>query len=125
MKGMEFENECFGREGWKVLKSSGKIPLGNQVPILTTSDDVILTQSLALARYVAKQCGFYPENAEDAQLSDAIVEACQDIGNTNYGFAKDEKKIEEAWNGGKLAMLAKKKWRQHAYRSLNILVVMK
>lgn len=106
MKGMEFENKCLGKEDWKQLKSSGTIPLGNQVPILTTSDGVTLTQSLALARYVAKQCGFYPESAEDAQLSDAIVEACADMGNTNYGL--DEEKRKEAWNGGKLSMLAEK-----------------
>ena len=42
---MEFSNQCLGKEDWVQLKDSGRIPLGNQVPILITSDAVILRES--------------------------------------------------------------------------------
>jgi len=95
LAGVAFEDKFLGMEEWGNLKKSGTIPLGNQLPTLTLNGEY-MTQSLAWTRYVAKVCGYYPEDALEAQKADAVVDALQDVGQAAYK-AKMEGDASSVW----------------------------
>jgi len=75
--GIEFEDARFkDREEFTALKTSGKLMFG-QVPALVVGDSVVLTQSNAVLRYVAKlkpESELYPSDPIAAARVDAICD---------------------------------------------------
>jgi glutathione S-transferase len=67
----------------------------NQVPTLQVND-VQVTQSGAITRYVGRLSGLYPEDAFQAMLCDEIMDGVEDVSiklGTTFGLAGDELKI--------------------------------
>lgn len=106
MAGVEFEDKMIQFAEWPELKTSGKLPLGDSLPLLEFPDGTMLSESLAMARYIASCTGMYPEDAEIAHRTDAIVDVCKDIMMINYKLGDDN---APAWEeGGKANVLTKK-----------------
>lgn len=104
LAGIEFEDKMIQFQEWPALKPS--VPLGGQLPTLTLPGGTVLTQSIAIARYVAACTGMYPEDPEVAHRTDAIADACVDIMITNFKLGTEN---APAWEeGGKCNMLMNK-----------------
>ena len=73
--GIPFEDYRFAPSDFSELRKS--TPL-NQVPTLHVND-VQITQSDAITRYVGKLAGLYPEDAFQALLCDEVMGALEDI----------------------------------------------
>lgn len=74
--GVQYADDRIKREDWPTLKS--KTPQG-QLPILTIDDAAILPQSLAIARFLAREFGLSGKtNLEQAQC-DVIVQTTEDL----------------------------------------------
>ncbi|MES2879261.1 MAG: glutathione S-transferase family protein [Pseudomonadota bacterium] len=86
--GIAFEDNRFaGADFAEVRKST---PLG-QVPTLLV-DDVLVTQSDAITRYVGKLTGLYPTDAYQALLCDEVLDAVEDANiklGTTFGLTGD------------------------------------
>lgn len=78
----EFEDIRIEREDWPELKK--KFIMG-QMPVLEV-DGVQLSQSNAINRYVARQCGLAGESAMDQAQVDMIVDCIGDIGDKMKSF---------------------------------------
>jgi len=94
--GRSYEDIRFDLTQWPEYKP--KMILG-QVPVLELSDGTQLPQSMAIARYVARETGLAgSDNLESAKI-DAVVDTQRDINeifNNKIFFEKDkEKKAEE------------------------------
>jgi glutathione S-transferase len=94
--GRSYEDIRFDFTQWPEYKP--KMILG-QVPVLELSDGTQLPQSMAIARYVARETGLAgSDNLESAKI-DAVVDTQRDINevfNNKVFFEKDEaKKAEE------------------------------
>lgn len=90
---VDFENEHIAFGDWKGIKPT--TTWGN-LPYLTVNDDVIISQSRAMTRYVAKVCGLYPEDFALAAHCDALHDVFEDFGTTvmklnGPGASSDEK----------------------------------
>ncbi len=86
--GIAFDDHRFGfAEFAEVRKTT---PL-NQVPTLQV-DDVQVTQSGAITRYIGKLTGLYPDDAFQALLCDEIMNGVEDVNvkvGTTFGLAGD------------------------------------
>ena len=109
--GIPFEDDRFAPSDFAEVRKS--TPL-NQVPTLHVND-VQITQSDAITRYVGKLAGLYPEDAFQALLCDEALGALEDINikiGATFGLTGDDLKIAR----GALATGALPKylqWLQH------------
>ncbi|XP_066941846.1 hematopoietic prostaglandin D synthase-like [Macrobrachium rosenbergii] len=74
--GIPYTDERIEKDDWPAMKST--IPFG-KLPCLVV-DGKHLPQSLAMARYVAKQAGLVPECSLQSAYCDAVVDTLTDIG---------------------------------------------
>lgn len=89
--GIPFEDYRFAPSEFSEVRKS--TPL-NQVPTLHV-DDLQVTQSDAITRYVGKQAGLYPEDDLQALLCDEVMGALEDINvklAATFGMTGDELK---------------------------------
>lgn len=89
------DNVTFAQFG--ANKQSGKYPLG-QLPCLTVGDSPLICQSGAIARYVAKLAGVYPEDALKALYVDEAYEVAEDVFTKAavYMCTPEEKEVRKA-----------------------------
>ncbi|CAF2492394.1 unnamed protein product [Rotaria sp. Silwood2] len=88
--GQKYEDIRFDFNQWPEFKS--KMILG-QCPVLELADGTQIPQSLAIARYVAREAGLAGANNLEAAKIDVVVDTQRDINETFYGkvfFEKDE-----------------------------------
>ncbi|CAF2341519.1 unnamed protein product [Rotaria sp. Silwood2] len=88
--GQKYEDIRFDFHQWPEFKS--KMILG-QCPVLELADGTQIPQSLAIARYVAREAGLAGANNLEAAKIDVVVDTQRDINETFYGkvfFEKDE-----------------------------------
>ena len=83
---------------------TARFPLG-QMPVLTLPDGKLVTQSVAIARYVAKRANLYPEDPLEALFVDEIIDVTSDvISSAPQNPDNDIKKqLREEWAANKLA----------------------
>ena len=89
--GIPFEDDRFAASDFSEVRKM--TPL-NQVPTLHIND-VQITQSDAITRYVGKLAGLYPEDDLQALLCDEVMGALEDINTkigATFGLAGDELK---------------------------------
>ena len=84
------------------LNQKGICPYG-QLPILEF-DGVVLAQSMAILRYLAREYGFLPETSLEIAVADGIVDQIQDcvLKVIRMWFTKDQiekKKIKQDFDG--------------------------
>ncbi|WP_301101420.1 glutathione S-transferase family protein [Propionivibrio sp.] len=90
--GIAFEDHRFAFGEFAAVRKT--TPL-NQVPTLQVND-VQVTQSGAITRYVGRLSGLYPEDAFQAMLCDEIMDGVEDVSiklGTTFGLAGDDLKI--------------------------------
>merc|ERR1712087_324326 len=87
--GKEFEDKRIAPEDMPSLKPS--LPFG-QLPVLEVDGDMI-GQSMAIARYLASECGIAGSSGLVKAQVDEVVDVINDVQNAMYGasFEKDEK----------------------------------
>lgn len=73
--GIDFVDDRFDRDDWPKIKPN--MPFG-QVPVLEI-DGKKISQSVAIARYLAKQCGLAGKDDLEAMEIDAIVDTIHDL----------------------------------------------
>ncbi|VDI50957.1 Hypothetical predicted protein, partial [Mytilus galloprovincialis] len=71
----EFEDDRFEKEEWPQRKSN--TPSG-QVPVLTHGDKQI-PQSMAIARYLARDLDLYGKNNMEKTMCDVVLECINDV----------------------------------------------
>lgn len=93
--GVEFEDCRMDFKEWQAFKATGKCPF-NQVPILEIKEDansepIVLSQSVAIFRYLANEFGLAPESNLGKGRADMIVDGVMDIWvkRTKYHFESD------------------------------------
>ena len=89
--GIAFEDYRFAFSEFAEVRKT--TPL-NQVPTLQVND-VQVTQSGAITRYVGKLCGLYPDDAFQALLCDEIMDGVEDASiklGTTFGLTGDDLK---------------------------------
>jgi len=99
--GIEFTDVRMDREEWAKNKSDAKrFPLG-QMPSLQV-DDYVICQAQAIARYLARELGFYGNSSCEQAMIDQICETFFDFAMDGYkiqygGFDEEtmKKKLEE------------------------------
>jgi len=111
--GVEYKDNRFpsddDRKTWLALKPS--TPLG-KVPILTINGKVVLAQSKAIERFLAKRFGFFGNTEIEAALIDEIGEELRDNINAWFPVRTDPEKAKALYEGdmktsfGKLNALA-------------------
>merc|ERR1712137_1218437 len=84
--GIEFTDNRFNFNKWAEIKPS--TPLGS-APVLKI-EGVQYTQSVALARYAAKQAGFYPEDPLQALICDETCDSLSELITKAPGGADEE-----------------------------------
>lgn len=96
-KGAKWQNQYIGFETWGEEKKIA--PLGC-LPTLKMFDDPNIPpfcQSTALARYAAKQAGYYPNNDLDALIVDEVLETINELTSLLPSEEdRDEKKVKRA-----------------------------
>ncbi|XP_077999729.1 hematopoietic prostaglandin D synthase-like [Glandiceps talaboti] len=96
--GVEYDDIRFELEDWPKEKASGKYPFG-QSPILEV-DGIVLAQSRAIARFVAKEHGLAgKDNIENAQIdmiTDVLEDLLKGIGMIYHEKDEDKKKVLES-----------------------------
>ncbi|KAG0728186.1 Hematopoietic prostaglandin D synthase [Chionoecetes opilio] len=90
-----YTDERFEMEDWPEKKPS--VP-GGRVPVLLV-DDKPLLQSLAIARYAARQASLIPEDSLEAARCDALVDTTAEIMGEVYSnvFKLDKEKMAEVF----------------------------
>jgi len=73
--GVEFEDERLSFRQFGEMRASTRF---NSVPVLEI-DDVVVTQTNAMCRYVGKLAGLYPEDPVQALYCDEAMEAVEDL----------------------------------------------
>uniref|UniRef100_A0A7M5WRA4 GST N-terminal domain-containing protein n=1 Tax=Clytia hemisphaerica TaxID=252671 RepID=A0A7M5WRA4_9CNID len=96
--GVDFNDNRMSREEWLENKTDGKrFPL-HQMPTLEVDDNVIC-QSSAIARFVARELGFYGNNSLEQAVIDQVCETFSDIGaeliKIIFGGNDEEAKVPE------------------------------
>ncbi|CAH1798670.1 unnamed protein product [Owenia fusiformis] len=89
--GVTYEDNRIEFETWGKMKKSGVAPF-SQLPILELGDGTVLSQSGAIARFIAKQNGLAGKDLIEQALVDSIMDSTVDIFNTmaKIYFEKDE-----------------------------------
>ena len=109
--GVEFEDYRFASSDFPEVRKT--TPL-NQVPTLHVND-LQITQSAAIARYVGKLTGLYPEDHLQALLCDEVMGALEDLNIklvATFGMKGDAlKNAREALVAGALPLYLR--WLQH------------
>ncbi|XP_011702074.1 PREDICTED: glutathione S-transferase-like [Wasmannia auropunctata] len=77
---IEFEDERFDRKDWPKLKDT--MPFG-KVPVMIV-DGKKIDQSVAICRYLAKQCGLAGKNDWESLEIDSIVDTIHDLRASEY-----------------------------------------
>ncbi|KYN04887.1 PREDICTED: glutathione S-transferase-like isoform X1 [Cyphomyrmex costatus] len=91
--GIEFEDERFDRKDWPKLKPS--TPFG-KVPVLEV-DGKQIDQSVAISRYLAKQCGLAGKNDWESLEIDATVDTIHDVrANIAAFFYESNETVKDA-----------------------------
>jgi glutathione S-transferase len=95
---LELTNEIINGEKLGEMKAAGLLEFG-QVPMLEV-DGKHLVQSWAILRYLGRQHGYYPQDAEVAWRIDSTIDACEDYLNNyfKFQFEKDEEKKKALWD---------------------------
>jgi len=75
-------------------KKSGLLPFG-QVPILIVDDNIVIAQSKAIDRFVARRLGLMGADDITAAHIDAVGESIRDIRDAYYRSKDDEQKRNE------------------------------
>ncbi|EFN78063.1 glutathione S-transferase [Harpegnathos saltator] len=85
---IEFEDDRFNRDDWPKIKPN--MPFG-QVPVLEV-DGKKINQSVAICRYLAKQCGLAGKDDWEAMEIDATVDTIHDLRQKigAYHYESDE-----------------------------------
>lgn len=100
--GIAFDDIRFAPAEFQEIRK--RTPL-NQVPTLQI-DDRVVTQSDAIARYVGRLAGLYPEEALQALLCDEVLSALEDVNvriGATFGLQGDAlKSAREALSGDTL-----------------------
>eukprot|EP00743_Colponemidia_sp_Colp-15_P002739 GILK01002966.1.p1 GENE.GILK01002966.1~~GILK01002966.1.p1 ORF type:complete len:221 (+),score=26.27 GILK01002966.1:39-665(+) len=93
--GTAYEDNRIDRETWAQLKSTGIAWFG-QMPILEV-DGKVLTQSLAIARFLARRLGLHPTDEFEAAMVDLVVDGLSDVYNAGvrFTFEKDPVRQEQ------------------------------
>ena len=78
--GVKFTDERLAFQDWGALKPTA--PFGS-MPLLTLSTGFRLAQQRAIARFVGKHTGLYPEDPHAAALVDALMDALEDVQGIN------------------------------------------
>ncbi|KAK3588267.1 hypothetical protein CHS0354_022114 [Potamilus streckersoni] len=92
--GVEFEDKRVKREDWPALKE--KLPQ-KQMPVLEIDGKTMYCQSMAIARYLAREFKLYGKSSIDAFSIDEIVDTVGDLSQEGMKtfFEKDEAKKAE------------------------------
>ena len=85
--GISFEDKRVSFQEYFQMRHRGQLPF-EQLPILQVGETTI-GQSCAIARYVAKKAGLYPEDSLLAAQTDMVVDAWRDILDIFYGCYVD------------------------------------
>jgi len=113
--GIPFEDFRFAPADFAEVRKT--TPL-NQVPTLYVND-VQVTQSDAITRYVGKLAGLYPEDAFQALLCDEVMSALEDINikiGATFGMTGEElKSAREALAAGAIPKYSR--WLEHQLES--------
>jgi glutathione S-transferase len=105
--GVEFIDERISFQQLKDAKGtvgySAEYPLGS-VPTLTLPDGRVITQSVAIARYAAKQSNLYPSDPLQALVVDELIDTVAEIISSapQNPDADTKKTLREQWADGKL-----------------------
>ncbi|CAH1778726.1 unnamed protein product [Owenia fusiformis] len=93
--GVEFDDVRIDGEAWGAMKGTGVAPYG-QLPILEV-DGKVLGQSVAIARFAARETGMLGENSFDMAVADSVVDSVGDVSQSLYQahFEKDDAKKAE------------------------------
>ncbi|XP_071528349.1 hematopoietic prostaglandin D synthase-like [Panulirus ornatus] len=89
--GIPYTDERIEKDDWPERKKDIK---GGKLPVLMV-DGKMLPQSLAIARYVAKEAGLVPEDALQAAYCDALADTAFELLPEWYKFKTSEKSEEE------------------------------
>ncbi|XP_031552994.1 uncharacterized protein LOC116290139 [Actinia tenebrosa] len=94
--GVQFEDVRFAGEEWAKKKQEGLSPMG-YLPMLEV-DGKKLCESMAIARYVARENGLCPSDSFEIALCDQITDACGDCFGkvVKIYFEKDEERKKAA-----------------------------
>jgi glutathione S-transferase len=76
MAGIRFQDRRVTKEDWPVVKQFCPFM---QLPVFTTNGSVLYAQSHAIARYVARRGGLYPQDEEQALLVDMLTDSTKDF----------------------------------------------
>lgn len=98
--GVPFEDKRIQGQNWPELKP--QTPWGH-IPILTVEGKGTIGQSIAIARYVAREHGLAGKTAWDTAIVDSIVDSVTEIREKRYDvhFEKDEAKKKQLHDGFK------------------------
>eukprot|EP00455_Lapot_gusevi_P014580 TRINITY_DN172_c0_g1_i1.p1 TRINITY_DN172_c0_g1~~TRINITY_DN172_c0_g1_i1.p1 ORF type:complete len:208 (-),score=68.23 TRINITY_DN172_c0_g1_i1:194-817(-) len=77
--GVEYEDVRLAGNEWPAYKAAHNLPFG-QIPILEM-DGKVLSQSVAITRYLAKKYNLVPANDYDAYLCDCYADGINDLRN--------------------------------------------
>jgi len=72
------ENEFISGDDLKTMKEQNVLPFG-QVPILRTPSGLVISQSVAMARFLAAIGNILPQKYEDAAIADSVVDGISDL----------------------------------------------
>ena len=89
--GIPFEDDRFAPSDFAEVRKSTPLNQGSTLHV----DDVQITQSDAITRYVGKLAGLYPEDAFQALLCDEVMGALEDINikiGASFGLKGDDLK---------------------------------
>lgn len=113
--GIAFEDDRFAPSDFQEIRKT--TPL-NQVPTLQIND-LVVTQSDAITRYVGKLTGLYPEDYLQALFCDEVMSALEDVSiklGATFGMKGDElKNAREALATGVLPRYLR--WLEHQLES--------
>nr|QGZ00484.1 glutathione S-transferase sigma3 [Glyphodes pyloalis] len=90
---LEFEDIRYKRDDWPIKSVKDALPYG-QLPIYE-EDGRVLSQSLAIARYVAHEVGLLPSDPWEQAVVEAAALNCYDFVKKIVTLMLDPSKIEE------------------------------